>query len=236
MITQKEKILIVAQKLLSHTNSNHLRRELKSFIDYFDCIYNKEKFYDNKNHQNMLRAIEHIANDGYDITGFGLSEIPTVCAYYFTSEVKGLTFAVYLDDACTKEGDISFGFIDNGILSYTKNIENAVNQKVRFEYPNPTETEKQMYRHYGLYPIISEPGKLGYCRYVIFYTETSEREDFPREIYINRKNIDYTNSITFHSDAELVKVDMYADVELLSLIVERIAELGWERKLTTKEK
>ena len=88
-----------------------------------------------------------------------------------------------------------------------------------------------MYRHYGLYPIISEPGKLGYCRYVIFYTEMDERENFPTEIYINRKSIDYANSITFHSDAEWVKANMYVDVDLLSLISERISELGWARTL-----
>ena len=108
---------------------------------------------------------------------------------------------------------------------------------MEFQNQNPTKTEKEMYFKYGLYPVKISNMEINnknilQITYACCYTEPEQRKEYPNSINIDEKNIDYNHSVFFDSFTEDIKIKGYADVNLLSLIIQRADELGYNYSLT----
>lgn len=102
-----------ARKLLKNTNP-YLGQILDDVIT-------------NGNSSDAYLVIEKIAKDGYDISDFGLNEVPVPEVYGFANKKKKQYFDVYLE--CINGGDeqITIGYIgDNACYHNAENIKDAI--------------------------------------------------------------------------------------------------------------
>lgn len=115
------------------------------------------------------------------------------------------------------------------------------NNIIQLKNDNPTNAEKGLYHNYGYYPVERHPISNGnsdadytYIRYAVCYTEPEQRKSYPSVIKIEKKNIDYEDSITFEACAESVKITGRVDVDLLEIITERAKEIFESEKKQEK--
>lgn len=103
---------------------------------------------------------------------------------------------------------------------------------VIFNNENPTKVEEKLFHYAGYY--VSEKsyrtdGDFSYIKYVSLYTE-ADREHMPKEINISTTHVDFEQSIEFFCDTNTLRVRGIVDQTILGLIMERIRELGWNKK------
>ena len=92
---------------------------------------------------------------------------------------------------------------------------------ITLENKNPTDTEKKMFSFGGLYLVESNEYILKYARI------NTNIEDFPTSININSYCIEWEHIITFHLFPETVTSSAKLDMYELSLITNRMRELGF---------
>lgn len=108
-------------------------------------------------------------------------------------------------------------------------------KKLKFENPSPTAIEKKMLNYCGLYPIEKEKGSLhntDFVKYVTIYLDENLRENYPTCIEVSDEHIDFDNIIIFYGVSKTVELNLsLCDVEVLTLVLERCKELGWDMSL-----
>lgn len=95
------------------------------------------------------------------------------------------------------------------------------------ECKNPTEAEKKMFFSCGMYPIKNDLDEIKYCKLGNFKSFNF----YPHKIVKDECNnyFMYDSYISFSLNSKSVSVsNKFLDVNLLSLILERCRELGWE--------
>lgn len=105
-----KKIVNVTKELLKNTDNIFYKEELELFLE--DFIDFKE-FVDR---QDLLNVIYTIVQDGYELSGFEIYEIPTPTVYIFYNQDKKQMFDIYLEN-------------NNAIISY---LDKNNNQKTAF--------------------------------------------------------------------------------------------------------
>lgn len=126
IIKQKEaeSILSYVKELLKNTKNYHLKKELEYFIaDYQECN-------DDTKFENMLKVIQKIYSDGYDIAGFGLYEIPHSLVYCFANNETNQFFQVFLERFNHSENEVTIGYTAATELGFctfdAKSIQEAI--------------------------------------------------------------------------------------------------------------
>lgn len=90
---------------------------------------------------------------------------------------------------------------------------------------NPTLTEIQMFRYYGLYRI-EETER--YTRYAPVHLP-SEYNDFPKALSVSSKNVEWNSDVFFQKESETVSIHLdNLDVMGQSLILDRCTELNFK--------
>lgn len=102
---------------------------------------------------------------------------------------------------------------------------------MKLENHNPTETEKLLFRYYGLYLVETSEWTVKYAP-----THTDNKsEEFPYVIEnINTEMIEWDNAITFDKMSETVSMNSFYDIDGIILISNRMEELEF-RKTFTKD-
>lgn len=80
---------------------------------------------------NIYLVVKKICEDGFDITGFGLEEIPHSCVYTFSKKVKELgvyqEFDIYLDYFNGGLDEVTVGYVGKDSCTHNaKNIKEAI--------------------------------------------------------------------------------------------------------------
>lgn len=117
MVTELN-IIDCAKKLLKNTTNIYLKNELEELIINGDCM----------EEDNMYKVIKCICADGYDISNFGLLEIPHVSVYCFGNIDNNKFFDVYLNFFNSENKEVSIGFLNDD-----SNTENADNIQMAIE-------------------------------------------------------------------------------------------------------
>lgn len=100
---------------------------------------------------------------------------------------------------------------------------------MRLENYEPTETEKLLFRYYGLYLIESNEYTV---KYMPVHT-TEKINDFPFIIEnIDREMIEWDNAVTFDKMTETVSLNSFFDMDGIVLIQKRMEELGFKKTFT----
>lgn len=89
--------------------------------------------------------------------------------------------------------------------------------------PKPTESEKQMYRHYGLYLVQKTDCSL---KYAPVYLDHYDR--YPESITTNAAFFDQSRAVIFDLMSENVLLNSFFDVEAIELICSRMKELNFK--------
>lgn len=77
----------------------------------------KETLLNYESDKDMIKVIELIANSDYDISHFGLWEIPYWGVYCFFNIENNDQFDVYLDDFNGNGRDCTFGYVDGNFCT-----------------------------------------------------------------------------------------------------------------------
>ena len=106
--------------------------------------------------------------------------------------------------------------------------------KRRLENTNPTETEKLLFRHCGLYLIESNKYLLRYAPVHIEDCHTY----LPIIENIDDCYIEYDNAIVFDCMSETIrfgnkflKTEQFYDIDIMVLLLQRMKELGFKQSL-----
>lgn len=114
----EQQVIACAKKLLKSTPIC-MQDVLEELIRNGDCMEEED----------IYRVVKKICEDGFDITGFGLEEIPHPCVYVF-SKGEGTDmrmFDVYLDHFHGGEEDVTVGYVgDDGCTHDAKSIAEAI--------------------------------------------------------------------------------------------------------------
>lgn len=86
--------------------------------------------------------------------------------------------------------------------------------------PEPTESEKQMYQHYGLYLVKKTDYSLKYAPVYLDHYDT-----YPESITTSAAFFDQSKAVTFDLMSENVLLNSFFDVEAIELIGSRMKEL-----------
>jgi hypothetical protein len=112
----KEEILNLAKKILNNTDLIY-KAELEGFIEDYKNLG------ENTCYKGMLKVITQILEDGYDVEGFGLYEIPEPHIYIFFNEATEEMFDVTLWN-----GNAAIAYMDDDHMERkAKNISHAIN-------------------------------------------------------------------------------------------------------------
>jgi len=114
-----EKCFKIAEILLKNTVNVFIKEDLQNYIE----------------ETGLIPVLECIANDGYDVSEFGLWEIPAENVYCFGSHINGLDgseeayekcewFDVYTD--WDFKGDTVIGYISGGVPKKASCIKEAI--------------------------------------------------------------------------------------------------------------
>lgn len=100
---------------------------------------------------------------------------------------------------------------------------------LRLENQHPTETEKLLFEYLGLYLVEINEWTM---KYAPVHTESAYKE-FPVVIdNIEPKMIEWENSIVFDKMSETVYIKSYYDIDTISLVFNRMEELGFRKTFT----
>lgn len=88
--------------------------------------------------------------------------------------------------------------------------------------PEPTASEKQMYRHYGFYLVQKTDCSL---KYAPVYLDQYDR--YPESITTSAALFDHSKAITFDLMSENVLLSSFFDIEAIELIRSRMKELNF---------
>lgn len=96
---------------------------------------------------------------------------------------------------------------------------------MRLQNNNPTETEKLMFKYYGLYLISASENGL---KYAPVHADEHLKNEFPYTINdIGEDYIEWENSIYFDHLSETASLKGFFDVDEIILIEKRMKELGY---------
>lgn len=117
-----KQIVLCAQEILENSVNTYIRRHIEDFI--------KDYTLNGCCDEDMLLVLSKIIEDGFDIKGFGLYEIPLKEVYCFYNKEKKQEFHVclkYFSDI-----NICFGYVDKesneaAALTIQKAIEKGAN-------------------------------------------------------------------------------------------------------------
>jgi len=99
--------------------------------------------------------------------------------------------------------------------------------RLRLSNPNPTETEKAMFRYNGIYLIKIDYTLLYYAP--LHIPADDILKEFPLFLEVDEADVDYSNSIIFDMLTNSVEiVGKWADVDEIALISKRMKELNME--------
>lgn len=89
---------------------------------------------------------------------------------------------------------------------------------------NPTETEKQMYQYMGLY-IVEKTDDI--IKYAPVHVDNDSKE-FPLELTLESSQVEWDNNVIFSLMSECVTMETWFDMKGITLIQQRMVELGWK--------
>ena len=112
-----KKIVDITKELIKNTDNIFYKEDLELFLE--DFIDFKE-FADR---QDLLNVIYTIVQDGYELSGFEIYEIPTSTAYIFYNQDKKQMFDICLEN-------------NNAVISY---LDDKNNQKTAFNIKHAIE-------------------------------------------------------------------------------------------------
>lgn len=119
----EQQVIACAKTLLENTD-NYLKNVLKELIINGDCMEEDD----------IYLVVKKICEDGFDITGFGLEEIPHSSVYTFSKKVKELgvyqEFDVYLDYFNGGSEEVTVGYVGKDSCTHNaKNIKEAIENR-----------------------------------------------------------------------------------------------------------
>lgn len=109
-------ILKCAEEVLKNTRNVYLCDDLESFID--DYL----EFGEETDYQELLHVFMKICEDGFDLSGFELFEIPHYSVYIFYNKYRNQMFDVCIDDFFDTGEYTCIAYIDennNECVAYT---------------------------------------------------------------------------------------------------------------------
>lgn len=121
----EQQIIKCAKTLSKNTDNIYLKNVLEELIINGDCFEEDE----------IYLVVKKICEDGFDITGFRLEEIPHHNVYTFAKEIKELgiyqEFDVYLNYFNGGSDKVTVGYIGNDACTHNaKNIKEAIEKGV----------------------------------------------------------------------------------------------------------
>lgn len=97
---------------------------------------------------------------------------------------------------------------------------------MKLENYNPTETEKLLFRDWGLYVIRREENCIEYAP--IHVDDSIDiNKGFPAIINIDKDMVEWDNRVVFDSLSETVSLNSYYDIDGIFLILKRMEELNF---------
>lgn len=99
-------ILKCAKTVLASTENFYMCYEIECFIEGYSAEGNGTGY------RELLDVFTKICEDGFDMTGFELSEIPHPSVYVFYNEAKNQMFDICINGFCD-EGDVCISYCDD---------------------------------------------------------------------------------------------------------------------------
>lgn len=120
----EQQVIACAKTLLENTDNYYLKNVLEELIINGDCMEEDD----------IYLVVKKICEDGFDITGFGLEEIPHSSVYTFSKKVKELgvyqEFDVYLDYFNGGSEEVTVGYVgDDSCTHNAKTIKEAIEKR-----------------------------------------------------------------------------------------------------------
>lgn len=117
----EQQVITCAKTLLKNTNNYYIKNILEELIINGNGMEEDD----------IYLVVKKICEDGFDITGFGLTEIPHPCVYTFSKNVKALgvyqEFDVYLDYFNDGSEEVSVGYVGKDSCTHNaKTIKEAI--------------------------------------------------------------------------------------------------------------
>lgn len=103
-----------------------------------------------------------------------------------------------------------------------------------YKNANPTDTEKLMFSHYNYYLHPSTYHSKHCIRYVPIHMDNvhiDKSDEFPSGFEVDENDIEWNNSAEFDLLSETICFPGYCDIDLISLLIKRMDELGFKRLL-----
>lgn len=122
----KEKILNTARTLLKNTRKIYLEEYLRDFISSYEKPEGENSEEMDEETLCMMKAMEKICEDGYDISGFGLWENPFEGVFCFYDQKKHLSFDVYVGRVNECEVEAEIGYMSGGGTYRAQSIAEAM--------------------------------------------------------------------------------------------------------------
>lgn len=101
---------------------------------------------------------------------------------------------------------------------------------IKLSNPNPSEAEKKLFLTAGYYCVDRGDGQFEPLKYVVLHFKENPKT-FPNQVEIEKTSIDYDSSIIFDTMTETVKITRYLDMDHISIVLDRMNELGFKRYL-----
>ena len=92
---------------------------------------------------------------------------------------------------------------------------------VTFTNENPTQTEKTMFEHYGLYLVEKTEDKYTYAP-----VHLKDGYTYQTSVNADDETIEWNHTIEFDTSLDLVKINHFCDLMLVELVRSRMKELN----------
>lgn len=113
-------ILKCAKTVLASTENFYMCHEIECFIEGYSAEGNDTGY------RELLDVFTKICEDGFDMTGFELSEIPHPSVYAFYNEAKNQMFDICINGFCD-EGEVCITYLnDKHDICASETIQEAI--------------------------------------------------------------------------------------------------------------
>lgn len=99
-------ILKCAKTVLDNTDNFYMWHEVQCFIEGYSLEGNETGYWE------LLDVFTKICEDGFDMTGFGLHEIPHPSVYVFYNEAQNQMFDICIDNFLA-DGEVCISFCNS---------------------------------------------------------------------------------------------------------------------------